>query len=88
MLNQVVIVGRIVENDKDTLIIGVSRNYKNANGEYDKDNLKVVIKGTMQNYTEYFEIGNIIGVKGVLRNENGEIVIVAEKITMLSTHHN
>ena len=74
MLNQVVIVGRLVEDPKvekgdnhnySFLRLAVPRSYKNADGEYEKDLISCVLFGNIaKNTAEYCKKGDIIGVKG------------------------
>ena len=87
MLNQVVLVGRIVktpelrvtDNGKKTAIVtlAVPRNYKNSNGEYDTDFLDCTLwTNVAENTTEYCQTGDMAGVKGriqtrVIQNEDG-----------------
>ena len=78
MLNQAVIVGRIVsqpeikeENGKkySNLTLAVSRSYKNENGEYDTDFLDCTIwNGIAENVKEYCMKGDLVGVKGRLES--------------------
>lgn len=83
MLNQVVMVGRLVkEPTKEELVLLVPRNYKNKEG--DEDIFVIHHKMTCiveQNIQE----GDLVGVKGKLEIENNEIKIKAEKITFLSS---
>ena len=78
MLNQVVLVGRIVktpelrvtENGKKTatVTLAVPRNYKNINGEYDTDFLDCTLwTNVAENTTEYCQTGDMVGVKGHLQ---------------------
>lgn len=87
MLNQVVLVGRIVktpelritENGKKTatVTLAVPRNYKNMNGEYDTDFLDCTLwTNVAENTTEYCQTGDMVGVKGriqtrIIQNEDG-----------------
>lgn len=77
MLNQVVIVGRLVENPiveenesgkkVSEITLAVSRSYKNGNGEYDTDFIKCILwSGIAESTTEYCKKGDIVGVKGRL----------------------
>ena len=79
MVNQIVLVGRIVrepelrttENGKkvSTLTLAVPRNYKNAKGEYDTDFLDCTLWSSIAESTsEYCQSGDMIGVKGRLQN--------------------
>ena len=87
MLNQVVLVGRIVktpelrvtENGKKTatVTLAVPRNYKNQNGEYDTDFLDCTLwTNVAENTTEYCRTGDMVGLKGhiqtrIIQNEDG-----------------
>ena len=78
MLNQTVIVGRIVgepkiieENGKKSsnLVLAVPRSYKNENGEYDTDFLECTIwNGIAESVCEYCKKGDLVGVKGRLES--------------------
>lgn len=87
MLNQVVLVGRIVKTPElrttetgkktATVTLAVPRNYKNMNGEYDTDFLDCTLwTNIAENTTEYCQTGDMVGVKGriqtrVIQNEDG-----------------
>ena len=87
MLNQVVLVGRIVktpelkvtENGKNTskMTLAVPRNYKNIDGEYDTDFLDCTMwTSVAENTSEYCQTGDMVGVKGrlqtrVIQKEDG-----------------
>lgn len=88
MLNQVLMVGRLVEkpivkeneNGKKVcnITLAVNRSYKNVNGIYDTDFIKCTLwNGIAENTVEYCNKGDLIGVRGRLENdvyekENGE----------------
>ena len=98
MLNQVVIVGRLVakpivvenENGKKVcaITLAVPRSYKNAEGEYDTDFIKCILwNGIAENTAEYCNKGDLVGVKGRLQCLSGnELKVVAEKVTFLSNN--
>lgn len=87
MLNQVILVGRLVRNPelqitdtgkkRSSITLAVSRGYKNQNGEYDTDFLDCTLwTGIAENTHEYCKSGDVIGVKGrlqtwMLENEDG-----------------
>lgn len=87
MLNQVVLVGRLVRNPElqitDTgkkrgyMTLAVPRGYKNLDGVYDTDFFDCTLwTGIAENTSEYCKSGDVIGVKGrlqtwVLDNEDG-----------------
>lgn len=87
MLNQIVLVGRLVKNPElrvtdtgrkmATITLAVPRNYKNSNGEYDTDFLDCTLwTGVAENTTEYCQTGDMLGVKGriqtrLIENDDG-----------------
>jgi len=87
MLNQVVLVGRIVKTPElkltetgkktATVTLAVPRNYKNMNGEYDTDFLDCTLwTNIAENTAEYCQTGDMVGVKGriqtrIIHNEDG-----------------
>lgn len=75
MLNQVVLVGRLVKDPElqvtdsgkkiTTVTLAVPRSYKNMSGEYDTDFLECTMwTNVAENTTEYCHSGDMIGVKG------------------------
>lgn len=95
MLNQLVLVGRLVEDpilekndDKNTFIItlAVPRSYKNLDGEYETDFIKCNLwKNIGETTAEYCKKGDLLGIKGHVESEDGSMVIIAEKVTFLSS---
>ena len=98
MLNQAVIVGRLVsdpkiketENNRKEMIItlAVPRSYKNKNGEYDTDFIDCKLwNGIAESTTEYCKKGDLLGIKGRIEKwaENDGMVVIAERVTFLSS---
>ena len=97
MLNQLVIVGRLVEkpiveeneNGKKVcnIILAVPRSFKNADGIYETDFIKCTLwNGIAENTAEYCNKGDVIGVKGRLECLSGnELQLIAEKVSFLSS---
>ncbi|MGE5456331.1 MAG: single-stranded DNA-binding protein [Ignavibacteriales bacterium] len=80
MLNQTVIVGRIVkepeliENETgkkvSNLTIAVPRSYKNKDGKYDTDFIDCTLwSGLAENTVEYCKKGDLVGVKGRIETD-------------------
>ena len=80
MLNQSIIVGRIVhepeirETENGTKVtnitLAVQRSYKNVNGEYDTDYIPCILwKGIAETTTEYCKKGDLIGVRGRIQTK-------------------
>ena len=100
MLNQVIIVGRLVkkpiaeENDNGKTVcnitLAVPRSFKNADGIYETDFIKCTLwNGIAENTVEYCNKGDIIGVKGKLQCLGGnELQVIAEKVSFLSSGRN
>lgn len=104
-MNQVVLVGRLTkdpeiktsENGKKytSIVVAVSRSYKNSDGLYDADYVRCILwNGIAANTSEYCHSGDVVGIKGRLQvssyeTENGEkkyvTDVVAEKVTFLSS---
>ena len=83
MLNQTVLVGRIVRDPeiKETengaklsnLTLAVPRSYKNEEGVYETDFIEVTMwNGIAENTAAYCHKGDIVGVKGRIQVDNYE----------------
>ena len=83
MLNQSVIVGRLVRdpelyetengNKVTSITLAVPRSYKNTEGEYETDYINCTLwRGVAENATEYCHKGDLLGVKGRLQSRNIE----------------
>lgn len=83
MLNQTVIVGRIVRdlevhetesgNKVAQLTLAVPRSFKNINGEYDTDYIPCVLwRGVAENTAEYCKKGDLVGIKGRIQTRSYE----------------
>ena len=78
MLNQVVIVGRLVEDPKvekgdnhnySFLRLAVPRSYKNEDGVYETDFINCKLwDAVAENTAEYCKKGDIVGIKGRLQS--------------------
>lgn len=75
MLNQTVIVGRLVREPElretetgkkiTNITLAVPRSYKNVNGEYDTDFISCVLwQGVAENTVNYIKKGDLLGIKG------------------------
>lgn len=87
MLNQLLIVGRIdnIEKDGDKCMLNlkVPRNFKNESGEYEEDFLSIqLFKNISDTVNDYCKSGDIVGVKGRVQSSN---ILIAEKVTFLSS---
>lgn len=83
MLNQIVMVGRLVSDPelKETesgkkvsnLTLAVPRSYKNENGEYDTDFVDCTLwTGVAESTAEYCKKGDLIGIKGRVQTDSYE----------------
>ena len=96
MLNQVILVGRLVkkpqvektENGKDyaNITLAVSRSFKNEEGIYETDFINCTLwEGVAIQTSNYCKSGDIIGVRGRLEKIKDKVVVIAEKITFLAS---
>ena len=83
MLNQTVIVGRIVKdlelhetengNKVAQLTLAVPRSFKNMEGEYETDYIPCVLwRGVAENTAEYCKKGDLVGIKGRIQTSQYE----------------
>ena len=83
MLNQSIIIGRIVKNPElletesgkkyTNITLAVSRNYKNIDGEYETDFIPCKLwQGIAENTVTYCKVGDLIGIKGRLETDSYE----------------
>ena len=84
MINQVTLIGRIVEkpilrsyeNDVNvaTLTLAVTRPCKNMDGNYETDFIKITLwNGVAQSTCDYTQKGDIVGVKGRVAMKDTEV---------------
>ena len=86
MLNQVVLVGRVVEmpNDNNEFVIKIPR----PEGK-ESDLVTIALSDNIaSNVHEYCEEKCIVGIKGRIANVDGKLVINAEKVTFLTSKKN
>lgn len=80
MLNQTVMVGRLVDEPKlqkledgkkvTNMTLAVPRSFKNANGEYDTDFVDCTLWNNIaENTCEYCKKGDLVGIKGRLQTD-------------------
>lgn len=83
MLNQTVLVGRMVKDPEvtetesgkkvSTVVIAVPRSYKNTEGEYEPDFISCTLwNGIAENTAEYCKKGDLVGIKGRLQTDKYE----------------
>lgn len=86
MLNQIVVVGRVININENEIEISVLRSYKNEKGEYEEDKIKCQIWGGIKEQCkEYMNKMDVVGIKGRLQTEDDKLIVVAEKVTVLSS---
>ena len=97
MMNNLILVGRLVkrpvleetENGKktSTIVLALSRNFKNDDGEYETDFIPVSLVGQLAETTvEYCRQGDVIAIKGRLARLSGnDLQVVAEKISFVAS---
>ena len=97
MSNSVILIGRLtstpevqdnIEDKKYCIVtIAITRSYKNDEGVYETDYIPVRLEGTIAtNAAEYCKQGDLVGVKGTLRQTiDGRLQVYADKLTFLSS---
>lgn len=98
MLNQLVVVGRLIEtptfikdekNNRYKFTISVPRGYKNIDGEYEVDHISFLVwHNIAENLISLCYKGDLLGVKGHIETMDSKIVIIGDKVTFLSTKQN
>ncbi len=103
MLNQIVLVGKVVTlpeiretssgNKVANLLIEVDRNFRNSNGEYEKDLIMCTLwRGVAETAINVCEVGHLVGIKGRVQANSFETKeqkpfyyceVVAEKVSFL-----
>lgn len=83
MLNQAVIVGRIIKEPElkktengtkvSNITLAVPRCFKNSEGQYDTDYISCVLwKGVAESTVEYCKKGDLVGIKGRIQTRLAE----------------
>lgn len=85
MLNNVVIVGRISEIDRENNLLII--NYSNQKGETETF-VFMASENILENLSNYTKPGNIVGIKGHLAIVNEEQMAVADKVSILTSTTN
>ena len=89
MINQITLIGRVVDKPTlykyedgfcaTTLRLAVTRPFKNMEGNYDCDFIRVSLwNGVAQSASEYCDKGDIVGVKGRIVNKENEYTFEIE----------
>ena len=86
MLNQAVLVGRVVKIENEVMTLAVPRNFKNGDGIYEFDCIPCVLwKGIADSVKNNCKKNDFVGIKGWLSATNNKLKLIAEKITYFST---
>ena len=90
MTNMVCLIGRLSTdiNEKDsTMTLAVQSSIKNEEGIYDTYFIDVMLyEHMLKNSMEYLKKGDLVGVKGRLKTENDELIVVADKLSFLTSN--
>lgn len=69
--------------------MAVTRTYKSENGDYEVDLIDVILYGKIAETTkEYCRQGDLIGIKGRIETQDNQPIIIADKVSFLSTSKN
>ena len=93
MMNICTIVGKVAEikrsDNANYIIVSVIRPFKDDKIDYERDLITCQLSKDMtENSLIYLEVGNIVAVKGWLKNVNFDTVVVVDKLTFLSNRRN
>ena len=83
MLNQTIIVGRMVQDPElrqtengrkvANVTLAVPRSFKNSNGQYETDFINCVLwKGIAESTVQYCKKGDLVGIKGRIQSREYE----------------
>ena len=90
MHNMVYLIGRLstdIKEEDSKLNLAVTRTFKNEEGIYETDFVDVKLFGTMlENTIKYIKKGDLIGVKGRLQVENNQLMVIADKLSFLTSN--
>ncbi|MGI6608297.1 MAG: single-stranded DNA-binding protein [Erysipelotrichaceae bacterium] len=94
MVNQVVLVGYIYSNReiKQTLKfngdchIELERNFQNKDGQYETERFEVRLWRGIHDTLRDYPDGSLVCLKGRLENNKNNIIVVAEKISLIHTY--
>lgn len=82
MLNQIVLVGRLKYIGLDFIELAVNK--KDNPEEYDI--IPVTLsENIVDNVKNYCTLEDVVGIKGNISNKDGRLIIVANKVTFLSS---
>ena len=93
-MNIVTLVGRVAqeielkEEDKKIAVVtlAINRCFKNSDGVYETDFIPCILWNSIaSNVADYCHKGDTIAVKGRLESTDGNIKIIAEKVTFLNS---
>lgn len=86
MSNCIMLVGKIKEIKNDGIDLEVNSLYKNQDGEYEKSIIPIkIFENLIGKIHEYCDVGSIAGIRGFVKTENENIIIIADKVTFLSS---
>ncbi len=90
MLNQVVLIGKVVGFESDSknshyLLLAVERDFKDFEGKFRIDVIRCVLwKGISESVKNYYKEGQLISICGRLEeNENMPNLVIAEKLSFV-----
>lgn len=100
MINLVTMVGRIVKLETEeateekeskitTMTLAITRRFKNAEGIYETDFIKVqMLNYISEKVNEYCQKGDLVGIRGRLQVINNQLCVIAEQVSFLSSKVN
>lgn len=92
MFNQVIVVGRLSNLDmiseeermNGLMTIEVERAFAQPDGSFLSDHFPVRLwRGMMETISDSYQPGDLIGVNGRIEEDDGQLLIVAEKVSLI-----
>jgi len=87
MLNQAIIVGRVVDYNAGYVFITSQRNFRNKEGIYETDKIKIYVPKNFNMTNLTFEVDSIIAVKCRMEQEDfgKQLMLIAERVSTVDS---
>lgn len=84
MPNKFNVLAAFIERVDNTLLLSIRRNYRNYDGHFDYDIIKVKIGKTLsKSLINSLSLNEIISIDGRIESNNNEVLLISEQITRI-----
>ena len=87
MLNNAMLVGRLIEFKDDYMKVSVSWSYKKEDGIYEYDEIPCKLELPTDEVKTYLTIGDLVGIKGRIEMTDNKLLVIVSRLTFLSSSH-